>query len=328
MGFEYVIARLKAMRGRFVDEAELESIAGGRDAQSTAMLLERSLFGEGLKDWGRVTSAKLLAAVENGRLIATQKAAALVRENLPRHFGLIFSRQEMEQIKTAARRLRLAAPFLDDRPVLLELSETPGWVGEWTKYRGVEGLKSALSRIRHPLADGVDPNLYGVKFELAMERFYFGVYLAERRGLAAEAWGYFADMNDMTNLHAARLADGRGTASIEDFFLAGPGRMGPKDFSMLCAASDAEFHARAGRLTGLKIIYRQGMAGFAQSLCGELLVRWRVNAIVNPLGALEILVFLEELNAQAANLKIAVNAGAEPGVDIEPRLYFSRRKAA
>lgn len=328
MGFDYVCARLRGMRAAFVEDAELASISSGIDAKSATMLLEKSLFGAHVGNGGYVSATNLVGVVENGRLEALKKTSDLVRASLPEYFALAFSRLELEQLKIAIRHISLPTPVFEHRPALLSLSDAPEWARDWTKYRGISGLKSALTKMRHPFANGVESGLSGAALELALERFYFGAYLPERMKSAEDARGYFEDINDIVNLHAARVMDGHGTGTAEKYFVTGGGRIKQKGFSTLCSTSGPEFNSLAGKLTRLKIKYRPGAAGFARAIMREYLVKWRVNTIVNPLGIMDILVFIEELNAQASNLKLAIYAGTERKLELEPQNYFVPRRVA
>jgi hypothetical protein len=316
------------MRADFVGDSELASISAGIDAKSATMLLEKSLFGSHIGNAGNVSSDNLVAVVENGRLDALKKTADLVRASLSECFGLVFSRLELEQLKSVVRHISLPTPVFEHRPALLRLSEAPEWTQDWTKYRGISDLKSALTKLRHPFANGVEPGLKGAALEFALERFYFGAYLPEKIKSAPDARCYFEDMNDVVNLHAARVMDGHGTGTAEKYFVAGWGRIKQKGFSTLCSTSGPEFNSLAGSLTSLKIKYRHGAAGFARALLREYMVKWRVTAIVNPLGIMDILVFIEELNTQASNLKLAIYAGAKRGLELEPQNYFVPRRVA
>jgi hypothetical protein len=316
------------MRGVFVPDEEMESIANGRDARSLAILLEKSVFGKSLENWGEATIGNILASVEKGNRDVLRKTADLVARNVPEHFDLIFSRMELEQIKEAGRWTEAKNRNSQPPPAFFKFSSSSGWTKSWTLCKGIGDFKTLLKSVRHPFAEGINPGFAGSERELELEKYYFGAYLKGKQNLAGPAWGYFADQNDLVNLHTACVAGGRSDSNMEARFVRGSGRIGVDNFSKLCATSGAEFQNAAGKITRLNLRYRPGNAGFAQSIRRGFLTRWRVAAISNPATPLAPLVFLEELSSMTANLKLALNAGANRGADLGHNDYLVDRKIA
>lgn len=334
MEFEYVITRLRALRSRFLPDSDMESIASAREIPSVVLLLEDSVFGEEMQKLkldgqGDMSRAALARAVEEGRQRITGKAAALVRGWIPQYFDLLFSRRELEQLKEAMRCIRSKEPPSEKGLRFLELSEAGGWTKIWHECRSVGEFKKALVRMRHPMAEGIDETLEGVEAEVALERYYFGEYLQKRERLLADAQDYFSDLNDITNLHSSSLLrGGRHGLAAKKYFAQGPGRLSEKAFLMLTVVSEIELLGHAGKMLGRQLRYIPGQTGFAQSIRQAYLRRWRIGAILEPVGPLGILVFLEELDAMSVNLKLALHLGQAPRLEPEMAGYFLQRRVA
>jgi len=334
MGFEYVSVRLKALRSRFVPDAEMESFAAGREATSIILGLEDSVFSgqmQRLKEKGEkaISHASLVRAVEEGRMDVIKKTAELVRRWIPECFDLLFSRRELEQLKEAMRCIRLKEPPYERRLRFLELSETGGWADSWPGYRSAAGFKNALEKLGHPMAEGIDETREGAEAEISLERFYFGKYLEKRTPLAGDAGNYFSDLNDMANLNSAALLRGQPSGkNAEKYYIGGTGRLLKKEFLMLTTMSDTELSGYAGKILGRELKCKPGLTGFAQALRQAYLRRWRINAILHPLGPLEILTFMEELDAMAMNLKLALSLSQAPAPEPEMAGYFLKRGIA
>lgn len=317
MGYEYATTRLRGMRARFVPETELESISAGRDLPSVVLLLGDSLFADEidrLKAGGRETTLPpLMRAIEDGRQAAIRAAARIVNERNPGAFAFVFARMEIEQIKDAMRCIRLGEPVYEKRFGFLALSASPQWTGVWSSFRSLAQFRQFLVKTAHPFARAVDDEAASQPMaELKLERHFFGHWLKSNARFNAECGNYFADLNDMVNLHTCALLRGHVPSSGDPrlYFVKGPGRLRQADFEQMTVLPDMEFRDFAARRTGLTLKFREGVAGFSQTLRQAFLRRWRLAAISRPTGLLEILVFLEELNAMTMNVKLAVAAGA------------------
>lgn len=311
MGYEYAVTRLRGLHSRFVPDADIESVAAGRDIPSIMLLLEESVFaGEvnRLKGRGRaITFAAAARAVEEGRLAVIEKAAALLRQRNPDACAPVFARMEMEQIKDALRCIRSGEPVYDKRIRFLALMDGAQWIARLEGIRTVAQFKEELVRAKHPFAAAVDDALSPEMAEMKLERFYFNVWLKRNRAYAARCGTYYADWNDIVNLHIGALIRGRAqNGDSRQYFVEGPGRIRYAEFARMVQMGDAEFRDRAARLLGLPLDRREGVAGFAQSLRRAFLRKWKLGAITRPTGLYEILVFFEELDVMTMNLKLAI----------------------
>ncbi|MBI3795015.1 MAG: V-type ATPase subunit [Nitrospinae bacterium] len=328
MNLEYLSARLAGMRSEFVTDAGFDLVCSGRDIHSAANIMAKSIFRAGIDEQGGATQKQLLSAVERGRSEIIKKTAALVRNCIPRHLGLIFSRLEMEQIKEAARHVALPRPIRFPRPSFIRLADCADWTEEWGKCGTMAEFKTLLSTVRHPLAGGFDPAQSGGRLEKSLETHYFGNFVKNFRKLSEDETAFFSDMNDLVNINSACAADRMSNLATQYFFTDGIGRIDKEGFSKLCAVTGAEFQSTASKLAGLKFAYRSGPGGFSQSLLRAYLTKWKIRNIVRPMGILDPLLFLEELNAQAANLKLAINAVTRTTAAVEPENYLIYGKIA
>ncbi|MBI5636451.1 MAG: V-type ATPase subunit [Nitrospinae bacterium] len=311
MGFEYVATRLRGLHSRFVPDAEIESVAAGRDISSIMLVLEESVFADEadrLKSRGRgITVAAALRAVEEGRLTVIERAAALLRQWNPEACGFIFARMEMEQIKDALRCIRTGEPVYDKRIRFLPLADGAQWIARFGEIHTVAQFKAALARAGHPFAGAVDEKLEPAMAEMNMERFYFNAWLKHNHASAAQCGSYFSDWNDIINLHTGALIRGRvPDGGPRRYFVDGPGRLRFSQFARMTAMSEAEYRGEAARLLGLPLRHREGLADFAQGLRRACLRKWKLGAIARPTGLYEILVFFEELDVMTMSLKLAI----------------------
>lgn len=316
MGFEYVVTRLRGLHSRFIPDAEIESAAAGRDISSIMLLLEDSVFADDvshLKSRGRdATVAAVLRAVEEGRLSIIEKAAALVRTWNPEAGNLIFGRMEMEQIKDALRCIRTGEAVYDKRIRFLPLMDGAQWITRFGELHTVAKFKETLVRGKHPFAAAIDDTLSAVAAETRLERFFFNAWLTQNHSLAARSDTYFADWNDIVNLHTGALIRGRVPAGGDpgNYFVRGPGRLRLSEFVRLTSMNASEYRGHAARILGLPLRHREGLAEFSQELRRAYLRKWKLGAITRPTGLYEILVFFEELNVMTMNLKLAIGLSA------------------
>ena len=163
MGFEYTVTRLRGLHSRFVPDAEIESVAAGRDISSIMLLLGESVFAdevERLKSRGRaITHRAAVRAVEEGRLAVIEKAAALLRQWNPKACNPVFARMEMEQVKEAIRCIRTGEPVYDKRIRFLPLMDGAQWLPRSEGIRTVAQFKEELVRAKHPFAEAIDDTL-------------------------------------------------------------------------------------------------------------------------------------------------------------------------
>lgn len=333
MGFEYVVTRLRCLHSRFIPDAEIDSVAAGRDISSIMLLLEESVFADEvshLKSRGRgATVAAVLRAVEEGRLTIIEKAAALLRQWNPEAFGLIFGRMEMEQIKDALRCIRTGEAVYDKRVRFIGLFDGMRWAARLGEFHTVAQFKEALARAAHPFAAAIDDKLAPVPAEAYLECFFFNTWLKKNHALAAQCDTYFADWNDIVNLHTGALIRGRGPAGGDprQYYIHGPGRLRLSEFVRLTAMSEAEYRGNAARLLGLPQRPREGLAGFSQGLRQAYLRKWKLGAITRPTGLYEILVFFEELDVMTMNLKLAIGLSEMARAQtVETAGYLVRRQ--
>jgi hypothetical protein len=133
----------------------------------------------------------------------------------------------------------------------------------------------------------------------------------------------------MVNLHTACVLSAYRGHFTDDNFILAIGSIRKKDLSNLCAIQyGEEFAFSAAKLIKSRIIYKPGLAGFAQSLRQAFLRRLRINSIVAPYGMFGIFVFLEELNTDASNIKLAITNNTIPQLEQVASDYFIRRKIA
>lgn len=323
MGFEFVITRLKGIRSRFVPDEAVERAA---DLQSAVLLLEDSVFAEEMArlragERGTVSPASVARCIEEGHQRVLTHTAALARQWLPQYAMLAFSRLELEQIKEALRQIH--SPAHERRIKFLPLTPHSGWTAQWHPPGSVALFKSELEKIGHPFAAAINADAPQAEAEEQLEKYYFARFLPQYRKTAETAWDFFADQNDIANLHLCRLAGGN---DAERHFIPGCGRLSPKEFRTLSALSETELANSLAKRLGRAVKSRPGLAGFAQSIRQAYLRRWRIRAILQPMGLWDLLVFLEETETMAANLKLAVLAGA--GNAQEMSRYFVQRKIA
>lgn len=333
MGFEYVVTRLRGLHSRFISDAEIESVAAGRDVSSIMLLLEESVFADEvshLKSRGRdATVAAVLRAVEEGRLTIIEKAAALLRAWNPEAGNLVFGRMEMEQIKDALRCIRTGEAVYDKRIRFLPLMDGPPWITRFVEFHSVAKFKETLVRAKHPFADAINDQLSAAAAETNLERFFFNAWLTQNSALAAQSETYFADWNDIVNLHTGALIRGRVPAGGDPrhYFVRGPGRLRLAEFVRLTAMSDAEYRGGAARIVGLTLRHHDGLVGFAQELRRAYLRKWKLGAITRPTGLYEILVFFEELDVMTMNLKLAIGLSEMARAEVaETAGYLVRRQ--
>lgn len=333
MGFEYAVTRLRGLHSRFIPDAEIESVAAGRDVSSIMLLLEDSVFADEvshLKSRGRdATVAAVLRAVEDGRLSIIQKAASLLHQWIPGAVNLIFGRMELEQIKDALRCIRTGEAVYDKRIRFLPLMDGTQWIARFGEFHTVAKFRQSLVRDAHPFAAAIEETLSASAAETNLERFFFNAWLAQNHRLAAQCDTYFADWNDIVNLHTGALIRGRMPAGGDPrhYFVRGPGRLRVAEFARLAVMGDAEYRVNAARILGLPLRHHEGLAGFAQELRRAYLRKWKLAAITRPTGLYEILVFFEELDVMTMNLKLAIGLSEMAGPHAaETAGYLVRRR--
>jgi len=322
MGFDYVSARLKAWRSAFVPDSALEQMG---DVRSAILRLEDSMFQPEMAklrtgERGAVSPTSIARCVEEGRLRLLGRTAALAQQWIPGIVPLVFSRYELEQVKEALRHIR--TPARERRIRFLLLTPHSAWTARWRTFGSLAQFRAALVQEGHPLAAAVRPDAPPAEVEELLEKHYFSDVLPRYEAVAGETWEYFMDQHDIVNLHVCRLSAGH---EVEGHFIPGPGRLAKKEIAAMSIMSETEMVRTAGARLRLSLKYRPGIAGSAQALRQAYLRKWRLRAILEPVGPWDLLVFLEELEAMAANLKLAVLAGDQQA-DAAP--YFLERKVA
>ncbi|MBI2264397.1 MAG: V-type ATPase subunit, partial [Armatimonadetes bacterium] len=327
---------LKGLRTHFPPFDLIERVIEASDPAGIADLLRSSFFGaemrELLSEGGPDFSlSDFLEAMDRGTFRYRKRFAEIAMDTDSATSEPLLMRWEVEEIKTLLRFIASPAPEAREKPLTFRsliakpdasFHAAPGRVREFL---------SALRSAGHPAASFVDADLFlkdPATAELGMERFFHERYIPEKRRLPPEIWEYLADQCDTINLNVGALL--RGAPGPEKdpltYYIEGDGRVGTDDFlSVLRGLPETPFRVAKMRL-GIPFPeeWDYSPASFSSHLKRYLLRRYRLRNIAHPVSFWDFIVFMCEMDATAANVKLAASF-ALTGIPMEEKaLCFVR----
>lgn len=340
MSFEYLSVRLKALRSRFIDDSDIESLLSGKELSSIVLLLNDSIFREEVEKLTarvkkNISQTGIERCLSEGYLTVVQKVFNIIRRMDPKTAEVVFSRWELEQIKYAIRYYSHSEPIYERRFRFLPLFTKSGWVANWRSYQSVSHFKQALEAINHPFVSAIEINEShdgAAQVEINLERHYFQKYLHRNKSFVEETWEYFIDQNDTVNIQQCYLLRGNPEYydRMEKYFIAGPGRFKLEDCMELVRAAPAEFRRRVEEKLAcrLKEECESSSAIFSLTLRQFFLRKYLRKTIENPQSLWDVFHFLEEFKAMVSNLKLAIRLSRAGVPHHEVTDYIVQRKIA
>ena len=319
---EYAVTRLWALRSRLPSAPDLIRMLETAEMTSVAEVLRWSAYGGEMdrlaaRGETRFDPPRLIRVINEGSVRLRSKfgdLAGTVDETLAE---VLLMRWEVEEIKSALRYLSFDGFALDRRFSFASLVVNPGSMPEWGSYRSAPEFVSLLRKAGHPLAPALDARAFAldpVEGELALSRHFFLKYLPVMAEKFPEAVEYHRDRLDIANVLAAvllREAPANRTQSIARL-ITGPGVVTADDITAIANGPQDEVVSVVKKRMGvtLKRGAETSATILAMGLRREFFRRYWMRSVLEPMGLWSFIFFMENLDANSANLKLAISFSA------------------
>ena len=332
---EYAIARLAALKSRFVTPESLQRLLLAKDHRTLAAVLSESVFreeGESLMAGGEGAPppAALLRLIHEGHARLRLFFSGLVKSAYPTLFNSILARWELEEVKAGLRYLSSRGPILERRFRFTSYFAAPKETRSWSECKTVREFLSTLAKKRHPMAAFIDPELFEkhqVRAEEEMERRFFAGYIAVTKSAASPLRKYFTRQMDAVNIHTALLMRNNpiDPQEMRERFLEGPGAISFTDFQAL--AKTPSLQEAAGvvkKRLGLSLGPSAGEspARLSTYLRKYFFHQYKKNRLLEPGGLWAFLFFMEALDAMVEDLKLVLYFRAAGVPPQEAEIHF------
>ena len=331
---EYAIARLAALKSRFVTSESLQRLLLTKDHRTLAAALSESVFREEMdslmvKGEGDPSPAALLRLIHEGHARLRLFFSGLVKSAYPALFDSILARWELEEIKAGLRYLSSRGPTLERRFRFTSYFADPKETRSWGECKTVREFFSILVKKNHPMAAFIDIELFGkdqVRAEGEMERRFFTGYFAVNKS-ASPLRQYFSRRMDAVNIHVALLMRDHPIDSLEmrERFLEGPGTISFADFQALAKTpSLREAVDIVKKRLGLSLgpSAEESPARLSTHLQKSFFHQYKKNRLLEPGGLWAFLFFMEALDAMVEDLKLALYFRAAGVPPQEAEIHF------
>lgn len=322
METEYAVTRLLALRSRLPSAPELIRMLETAEMTPVAEVLRWSAYGGEMdrlaaRGETKFDPPRMIRVINEGSVRLRSKFGDLVRTVDETLAEVLLMRWEVEEVKSTLRYLSFDGFALDRRFSFTPLIVTPGVMPAWGSYRSALEFVSLLRKVEHPLAPALDARAFArdpVGAELAVSRHFFLEYLPVKAERFPEAIEYHRDRLDIANVLAAvllREATGDREESIARL-ITGPGAVtaddiaeiasGPSDKVLSVVKKRMGFTLKRGAETSATIL--------AMGLRRAFFRRYWMRSLLEPMGLWSLIFFMENLDANSANIKLAISFAA------------------
>lgn len=319
METEYAVTRLAALKSRLPSAPELIRMLETAEMAQVAEVLRWSAYGG---EMGRLAARgetkadppKMIRVINEGSVRLRSNFAALARTIDETLAEALLMRWEVEEVKSAMRYLSFDGFALDRRFSFTSLILNPAVMPAWGAYRSAMEFVSLLRKAGHPLAPALDARAFAndpVEAELAISRYFYFEYLPVKGAKFPEAMEYHRDRLDMANMCAALLlreAPGDRGQSVSRF-ITGPGAVTQNDITAIVEGSPDVALSVAKKRMGvtLKRGAETSATILAMALRRAFFRRYWMKSLLEPTGLWSLVFFMEYLDANSANLKLAIS---------------------
>lgn len=319
METEYAITRLAAIRSRLPSAPDLIRMLETAETSQVAEALRFSPYGGEMdrlspRGEGKPDPAKLVRIINEGSARLRSSFGELARTADETLAEVLLMRWEVEEVKSALRYLSSDGFALDRRFSFTSLVVSPNAMPAWGSYRSAPEFVSVLRKAGHPLSMALDARAFArdpVEAELAVSRHFYFEYLPVKASKFPEAIEYHRDRLDIANVCAAlllrdvpanreesvaRLITGPGAITTDDIgAIAG----GSPDVALLVVKQKMGVVLKRGAETSATIL--------SMGLRRAFFRRYWMKSLLEPTGLWSLIFFMENLDANSANLKLAIN---------------------
>lgn len=322
MEIEYAVTRLLALRSRLPSAPELIRMLETAEMASVAEALRGSAYaGEMDRLAARGEAAfdppRMIRVISEGSLRLRSRFGDLVRTADETLAEALLMRWEVEEVKSAMRYLSSDGFALDRRFSFTSLILPPGAAPPWGAYRSAPEFVSLLRKVGHPLAPALDARAFAqdpVAAEFAITRHFFLEYLPVRAERFPEIVEYHHGRLDTANLLTAVLL--RDAPANRDEYMArlitGPGAVTADDIAAIATGSSGEVLSVVKKRLGFKLKRGAETSGsiLAMGLRRAFFRRHWMRSVLEPMGLWSLVFFMENLDANSANIKLAISFAA------------------
>jgi hypothetical protein len=319
METEYAVTRLSAIRSRLPSAPELIRMLETTQMAQVAEALRFSPYGgemDGLaaRREAKPDPARLVRAINEGNVRLRASFGGLARTVDPTLAEVLLMRWEVEEVKSALRYLSFDGFALDRRFSFASLVVNPAAMPAWGSYRSAGEFVSILRKAGHPLASALDARAFALDHaegELAISRHFYLEYLPVKASKFPEAVEYHRDRLDIANVLAAVLlrdAPANREESISRL-VTGPGAVTAQDITAIAEGSQDVAISVVARRMGvtLKRGSETSATILAMGLRRAFFRRYWMKSLLEPMGLWSLVFFMENLDANSANLKLAIS---------------------
>jgi vacuolar-type H+-ATPase subunit C/Vma6 len=319
---EYAVTRLSALKSRLPSAPELIRMLETAEMTPVAEVLRWSAYGGEMDRLAARGEAKfdpprLIRVINEGSVRLRSSFGDLARTVDEELAEVLLMRWEVEEVKSALRYLSFDGFALDRRFSFTSLIVNPASMPEWGSYRSAVEFVSLLRKAGHPLAPELDALAFArdsVEAELAISRHFYFEYLPVKAGKFPEVIEYHRDRLDIANVLAAvllREAPANRGQSVSRL-ITGPGAVTADDLTAIAAGSQDEVVSVVKKRMGvaLKRGAETSATILAMGLRREFFRRYWMRSVLEPMGLWSFIFFMENLDANSANLKLAISFSA------------------
>jgi hypothetical protein len=266
---------------------------------------------------GEANPAKLVRVINEGSVRLRLSFGDLARTVDATLAEALLMRWEMEDVKSALRYLTFDGFAVDRRFSFTSLVINQEAMPAWGSYRSAGEFVSVLRKAGHPLTTALDARAFAndpVGAELAISRHFYFEYLPVKASKFPEAVEYYHDRLDIANVLAADLLREYPVNREESLarLITGPGAVTAQDITAIAEGSQDVALSVVARRMGvtLKRGAQTSATILAMGLRRAFLRRYWMKSLMEPMGLWSLIFFMENLDANAANLKLAISFSA------------------
>lgn len=319
METEYAVTRISALKSRLPAAPELIRMLETAEMAQVAEVLRWSAYGGEMerlaaKGETKADPPKMIRVINEGSVRLRSNFGVLARTIDETLAEVLLMRWEVEEVKSAMRYLSFDGLALDRRFSFTSLVLDPAVMPAWGAYRSAMEFVSLLRKAGHPLAPALDARAFAndpVEAELAISRHFYFEYLPVKAAKFPEAMEYYRDKLDIANACAALLlregtGDRRQSVSR---LITGPGLITASDITAIVEGSPEATLSVVKKRLGVTL--RRGAETSATILSIGLrrafFRRYWMKSVLDPMGLWSLIYFMEYLDANSANLKLAIS---------------------
>jgi vacuolar-type H+-ATPase subunit C/Vma6 len=319
---EYAVTRLSAIKGRLPSAPELIRMLETAETAQVAEALCFSPYGlemDRLSPRGEAKPdpAKLVRVINEGSVRLRSSFGDLARTVDATLAEVLLMRWEVEEVKSTLRYLTFDGFALDRRFSFTSLVLNPATMPAWGSYRSALEFVLVLRKAGHPLTPALDARAFAldpVEAEFAISRHFYFEYLPVKASKFPEAIEYYRDRLDIVNVCAAVLLRDAPANRRESMtrLITGPGAITSDDIALIAEGSqDAALSVVKKRLgVTLKRGAETSATILSMGLRRAFFRRYWMKSLLEPMGLWSFIFFMENLDANSANLKLAISFAA------------------